>query len=190
VPPGARKKVLGTNPLAIALPGKVDPLIYDIGTAAVMTGEVLLKSFLGEEFDEVVGIDKTGKPTKVARDLGEGGVFAFGGHKGYGLSLMIQALGLLAGSRLRNGDVSDFGYLFLAFNPELFMPAEQFTAEIDELLTRVKSLPRLDDDREIRIPSERGFREREVRRRQGILVNRNVVERLRQMCERTQGASS
>ena len=181
VPPGARRKALGTNPMAIALPGKVNPFIFDTGTASVMSGELTLKAFLGEAFPEVVGIDKQGSPTRVASELIEGGVFPFGEHRGYGLSIAIQALGLMAGARMRNGDVSDFAHLFIVFDPELFMPTEQFTAELEELLTRIKNLPRQPGVREIRIPSERGFREREIRRHQGILVNKLVVERLRQM---------
>lgn len=178
VPPGAARKVLGTNPLTIALPGKVDPFIFDTGTAAVMSGEVLMKAFLGEEFEEVVGIDRNGTPTRAARDIAEGGVFPFGGHRGYGLSIAIQALGLMAGARMRNGDVCDFAHLFIAFDPGLFMPAEQFTSELEELLTRIKQLPRQPGVSGIRIPSERGFREREIRRRQGIVVKKAVVERL------------
>jgi LDH2 family malate/lactate/ureidoglycolate dehydrogenase len=181
VPPGAMRKALGTNPLAIALPGKVNPFIYDIGTASVMSGEVLMKAFLGEEFSGIVGVDKNGNPTRVAREMVEGGVFPFGGHKGYGLSVTIQALGLMAGARLRNGDVTDFGYLVIAFDPGLLMPADQFVAELEELLTKIRELPRQPGVPEIRIPSERGFREREIRRRQGILVNRQVVERLQKM---------
>ena len=140
-----------------------------------------MKAFLGEEFPEIVGIDKDGTPTRAARDMVEGGVYPFGGHKGYGLSIAIQALGLLAGSRMRNGDVSDFGYLLVAFDPELFMPTEQFTSELEELLTKIRSLPRQPGVSEIRIPSERGFREREIRRQQGILVNRQVFEHLQKM---------
>ena len=181
VPPGALRKALGTNPMAIALPGGVDPFIFDMGTASAMSGEVLMKAFLGEEFHDVVGIDKHGEPTRVARDLLEGGVFPFGGHKGYGLSLAIQTLGLMAGSRFRNGDVSDFGYLFVAFNPELLIPPEQFKDQMAELLAMVRGLPRREGSSEIRIPSERGFREREIRRQQGILVNKTVVERLQQL---------
>lgn len=180
-PPGARRKALGTNPMAIALPGKVNPFIFDTGTASVMSGELTLKAFLGEAFPEVVGIDKDGTPTRVARDLIDGGVYPFGGHRGYGLSIAIQALGLMAGARMRNGDVSDFAHLFIVFDPELFMPTEQFTSELEELLLKIKNLPRQPGVAEIRIPSERGFREREVRRKQGILVNKLVVERLRQM---------
>jgi LDH2 family malate/lactate/ureidoglycolate dehydrogenase len=61
------------------------------------------------------------------------------------------------------------------------MPAEQFTSELEELLTRIRALPRQPGVSEIRIPSERGFREREIRRRQGIVVKKQVVERLRAM---------
>ena len=89
----------------------------------------------------------------------------------------------MAGARVRNGEVCDFAHLFIAFDPELFMPVEQFTAELEELLTKVRSLPRQNGVSEIRIPSERGFREREIRRKQGILVNKAVVERLRQMSQ-------
>ncbi|GAA4332427.1 Ldh family oxidoreductase [Pigmentiphaga soli] len=181
VPPGAARKILGTNPLAIALPGKDNPFIFDMGTGSVMTGEIMLKAFLGESFEEIVGIDGKGVPTRVASELKEGGVFPFGGHKGYGISVAIQAMGLLAGSRFRNGEVSDFGSLFLAFDPELLMPRERFTDELEELLGKIRNLPRQPGVPEIRIPSERGFREREIRRRQGILVNRHVVERLRSM---------
>jgi LDH2 family malate/lactate/ureidoglycolate dehydrogenase len=179
VPPGAARKVLGTNPLTIALPGKNDPFIFDTGTASVMSGEVLMKAFLGEEFHDIVGIDRNGTPTRAARDIAEGGVFPFGGHRGYGLSIAIQALGLIAGARMRNGDVCDFAHLFIAFDPGLFMPAEQFTSELEELLSRIRGLPRQPGVSEIRIPSERGFREREIRCRQGIVVKKAVVERLR-----------
>ena len=167
VPPGAARKALGTNPLTIALPGKVNPFIFDTGTASVMSGEVLMKAFLGEEFHEVVGIDRNGTPTRVARDIAEGGVFPFGGHRGYGLSIAIQALGLIAGARIRNGEVCDFAHLFVAFDPGLFMPVEQFTSELEELLTKIRDLPRQPGVSEIRIPSERGFREREIRRQAG-----------------------
>jgi LDH2 family malate/lactate/ureidoglycolate dehydrogenase len=183
VPPGASRRILGTNPLTIALPGRGNPFIFDMGTASVMSGEVLMKAFLGEEFPEIVGIDRNGAPTRVARDMVDGGVFPFGDHRGYGLSIAIQALGLIAGARVRNGDVCDFAHLFVAFDPGLFMPVDQFTAELEELLTKIRDLPRQPGVSEIRIPSERGFREREIRREQGILVKRQVVERLRQLSQ-------
>ena len=69
------------------------------------------------------------------------------------------------------------------------MPAEQFTSELEELLTKIKNLPRQPGVSEIRIPSERGFREREIRRQQGILVSRQIFNRLQEMAgdDRGQG---
>jgi LDH2 family malate/lactate/ureidoglycolate dehydrogenase len=64
---------------------------------------------------------------------------------------------------------------------KLGFSAEEFTAQLEELLTRIKGLPRQPGVSEIRIPSERGFREREIRRKQGILINKRVVERLQAM---------
>ena len=61
------------------------------------------------------------------------------------------------------------------------MPVEQFTAELEELLTKIRDLPRQPGVSEIRIPSERGFLEREIRRQQGIVVKKAVVERLQAM---------
>ncbi len=181
VPPGAARKALGTNPLAIALPGKPQPFIFDMGTSSVMSGELLLKAMLNEELPEAVGIDRHGRSTRKASELLEGGVFPFGGHKGYGLSLAIQSLGLLAGARFRNGELSDFGYLLIAFDPDLLMPAEQFTTELEALFSSIKALPRQEGAGEIRIPSERGFQEREIRKAQGILVNKQVLARLQKI---------
>lgn len=92
VPPGARQRFLGTNPLAIALPGEPDPFIFDMGTAATMWGEVLLKSYLNESLPDGIGVDAEGHPTNSAAEMIRGGVLPFGGHKGFGLSLAIQAL--------------------------------------------------------------------------------------------------
>ncbi|MGX9935602.1 Ldh family oxidoreductase [Advenella kashmirensis] len=181
VPIGAKRPALGTNPIAFAFPAEKDPFIFDMGTGATMWGEVLLHAFLEKDFDDEVGVDANGTPTRNAKAIVQGGVVPFAGHKGYGLSLAIQALGLLAGARRRSGQVSDFGFLFIAFDPEILMPAAQFKAQLSELLQSIKALPRQDGVDEIRIPSERSQRERSLRQEQGILVQRRVYDRLMQM---------
>lgn len=181
VPVGAKRPALGTNPIAFALPGEQDPFIFDMGTGATMWGEVLLHAFLGKDFPDFVGVDSEGKPTKNAAAMVEGGVLPFAGHKGYGLSVTIQALGLLAGAKIRAGKVADFGFLFIAFDPDIMMPGGEFKAQLAELLSQIKSLPRQEDTEEIRIPSERSFRERTIRRTQGILLEERVYNRLQAM---------
>jgi LDH2 family malate/lactate/ureidoglycolate dehydrogenase len=125
-----------------------------------------------------VGLDKEGRPTQDAQQTLLGGVLPFGGHKGYGLSFVVQAMGLLAGAALANGQVQDYGFLFIAFDPGLLIPVDKFTQQVSELIARLKASPRQPDVPEIRIPSERAFRERERRRIEGLVFKRAVIEAL------------
>jgi LDH2 family malate/lactate/ureidoglycolate dehydrogenase len=179
VPPGATQRFLGTNPLAIALPADPDPFMFDMGTAAMMSGEVLLKSYLGESLPDGIGVDAAGQPTNSAVEMAKGGVLPFAGHKGFGLSLAIQALGLLGGAGAPGGDEIDRGFLFIVFDPALLLPRERFKAELANLISRIKALPKQQGVDAIRIPAERGYREREKRRSTGRLtIDRPVYDRL------------
>ena len=177
LPPGGRRPALGTNPFCIGFPSANGPVIYDIGTASLMWGEVLLLARLAEALPEGLGFDAAGNPTRDAHAVADdGGVAAFGGHEGYGLSFAIQALGLLAGAALPRGDVQDYGFLFIAIDPAMMLP--DFPAQLAELVARIKATPRQPGVDEIRIPSERAFREREQRRVEGIVLDRKVVDAL------------
>lgn len=177
LPPGGRRPALGTNPLSIGFPSANGAVIYDIGTASLMWGEVLLMARLGEKLPDGIGFDAAGNPTQDARAVAEdGGVTPFAGHKGYGLSFAIQALGLLAGAALPRGDVQDYGFLFIAIDPDAML--SDFPAQMAELVARIKATPRQPGVDEIRVPSERAFREREQRRAEGIVLDRKVVEAL------------
>lgn len=179
VPPGGNRPALGTNPFSVGFPSTIGPVIYDIGTASVMWGEVLLMARLGEPLPDGVGFDAAGNPTRDASTVAnDGGVTAFGGHKGYGLSFTIQALGLLAGAALPRGDVQDYGFLFIAIDPAIMLPDGDFETQFSELIARIKSTQRQPGVDEIRIPSERAFREREQRRAEGIVLDRKVVDAL------------
>jgi len=179
LPPGGRKPALGTNPFSVGFPSATGPVVYDIGTASVMWGEVLLMARLGQELPEGVGFDADGQPTRDARAVQDGGVAPFGGHKGYGLSFAIQALGLLGGAALTRGDVQDYAFLFIAIDPDMLLGPGQFPAQMAELVARIKATPRQSGVDEIRIPSERAFREREQRRIEGIVLDRKVVDALK-----------
>ena len=178
VPPGGTRPALGTNPLCFGFPSAHGPVIFDIGTSALMWGEVLLHAHLDKPLPAGTGVDKDGNHTTDARDVLLGGVLPFGGHKGYGLSLTMQAMGLLAGAALARGEVQDYGFLFVVFAPGLLIPADQFADQVSQLIDRIKATPRQPGVEEIRIPSERAFRERDRRRVEGLVLERKVVEAL------------
>ncbi|MES2561195.1 MAG: Ldh family oxidoreductase [Pseudomonadota bacterium] len=179
VPPGAARPALGTNPLCFGFPSANGPVIFDMGTAALMWGDIMLHAHLGQPLPEGIGFDESGRPTTDANAALRGGVATFGGYKGYGLAFAVQALGLLAGAHLARGEVQDYGFLFWALDPNLMLPGGDFDKHMAELVTRIKATPRQPGVDEIRIPSERAYRERELRRVQGIVLERKVVESLR-----------
>jgi LDH2 family malate/lactate/ureidoglycolate dehydrogenase len=182
VPTGARRPFLGTNPVAIAIPRPPDPLVFDMGTASTMWGEVLLRSYLGEPFPEGIGIDADGNPTTDAAEIVKGGVLPFGGYKGYGLSVMIQALALMAGAQSPNGGLADSGFLFIAFDPALLGSRDAFAQELERMIADLKALPRQKGVDEIRLPSERAYRERRQRMDAGFIeIGKPVFDRLVEM---------
>lgn len=179
VPPGAARPALGTNPLCFGFPSANGPVIFDMGTAALMWGDIMLHAHLGQPLPEGIGFDENGRPTTDANAALRGGVATFGGYKGYGLAFAVQALGLLAGAHLARGEVQDYGFLFWVLDPNLMLPGRDFDKHMAELVTKIKATPRQPGVDEIRIPSERAYRERELRRVQGIVLERKVVESLR-----------
>lgn len=178
VPPGAIRPALGTNPIAFGFPSSEGPVIFDIGTASLMWGEVLLAAETGEELPPGLAFDADGNPTTDGREAAKGGVAAFGGHKGYGLAFAIQALGLLAGAAIPRAQAQDYGFLFLVVDPGALLPGNPFAAQMSELVRAIQRTPRREGVEEIRIPSTRAFRERKRRRVEGILVDRAVIAAL------------
>jgi len=175
-PPGGTKAVLGTNPIAIAVPSSREPIVLDIGTSAYMMTEVMLRERLGELLPEGVAIGPDGEPTSDPALARLGALLPFGGYKGFGLALMVQALGLLGGSGPEQD--SEPGYLFIAFRPDLFGPKDVFDRRVTELIEDIKATPRQPGIEEIRIPSERAFRARERALREGVSIDRLVFDQL------------
>jgi LDH2 family malate/lactate/ureidoglycolate dehydrogenase len=176
LPPGGAKPALGTNPLCFGFPSDNGPVIFDMGTAALMWGDVTLHAHLGLPLPEGVAFDENGRPTTDASAALRGGVATFGGQKGYGLAFAVQALGLLAGAALNRGEVQDYGFLFWALDPDVMLPGGDFKRQMTELVSKIKATPRQPGVDEIRIPSERAHRERAQRLREGIVLERKVVE--------------
>lgn len=175
-PPGGTRAVLGTNPMAFGFPSTGDPLIVDFGTSAFMFTDLMLRERRGEPLPEGVAIDAQGRPTRDAARARGGAVLPFGGHKGFALSIAMAAMGVLAGS----GDNPDHaGYLLIAIRPDLLVPLDEYRRELAALVARVKATPRQSGVDEIRIPSERAFRERARAQRDGIEIDRAIYDALR-----------
>jgi LDH2 family malate/lactate/ureidoglycolate dehydrogenase len=147
-----------------------------MGTSAFMGTDLAYRERLGGILPEGVAIDGDGHPTRDPAEARRGALLPFGGYKGFGLALIVQALGLLASSGL--GPEQDDGYLFVLFKPALLVEPDAFEQQVSELIERVKTTPRRAEVGEIRIPGERACRSRERALREGIEIDRLVYEAL------------
>ena len=175
-PHGGSRPVLGTNPIAFALPGDDGPLVLDLGTSAFMGTDLALRVRLGTPLPEGVAIDRDGNPTRDAKEARDGALLPFGGHKGFGLGLIVQAFGLLGGAAAVADN--DDGYIFIAFRPDLLVPLADLKRELAALIARVKAVPPLPGFTEIRIPGEQSAKNRVRLARQGLEIDSLVYDRL------------
>lgn len=179
LPIGGVQPALGTNPICMGFPSKKGPVIIDLGTASLMWGDVMLHAHLGQPIPAGIGFDGQGNPTTDAVKVQEGGVVPWGEHKGYGLSIAVQALGLLAGAAIPRKQAADYGFYFIAIDPKIMLPGGEFQQQMSDLMAFIKGVRKRPGVNEIRIPSERSFRERERRRKEGLVFDTKVVESLR-----------
>jgi len=177
-PLGGARPALGTNPIAFGFPLDGDPLVIDLGTSAFMGTDLQFRARLGTPLPEGVALDAGGRPTTDAAAARRGALLPFGGHKGYALALAMHALGVLCGDTDQRA-----GYLFIAFKPDLFMPLEDYRRALADEIARIKATPRQAGVEEIRIPGERGYRERARLVREGIEIDRRVHDALVRLAE-------
>ncbi len=161
-PEGGTEAILGTNPIAVGIPSNSFPLLFDMSTAAITNGDLLVAMQKRKEIPDDVAFNAAGEPTISAEEALKGSVRAFGGHKGFGLALITQ---ILAGALVNAATIpppgENYGLLLIVLDPSVFVPLEQFKTEIDTLIQRIKTSRRESGVEEINIPGERAYRERE-----------------------------
>jgi LDH2 family malate/lactate/ureidoglycolate dehydrogenase len=169
-PHGAREARLSTNPIAFGFPSPGDPVIWDIGTSAIMQGEVLLHRRLGEPLPEGVAIDRDGAPTRDPAAALAGALRTWGGHRGSGLAIVVQLLGIMCGTPAIPAGLQAMGFLYLAIDPSLLIPVAGFKARVAEFGAAIRGAAPERGVEAVRMPFDRSARERRKRRAEGIDV--------------------
>ena len=189
-PHGGTQGRFGTNPIAIGIPTTGIPIIWDIGTSAVMSGEVMLRQRTGALLDMGSAFDAAGKPTRdPAAALG--GAFAvWGGHKGSGLAMVVQMLGMMAGAAAMPPVVRDCGLFLMAIDPGLLGPADDYKQRIADYADALRATRPLDPANPVRVPFERSAADRARRLEDDrVEVPDAVVEGLRRVSSCTEKRS-
>jgi LDH2 family malate/lactate/ureidoglycolate dehydrogenase len=181
-PWGGREPILGTNPMAWAVPTGDEPLLLDFATAAVANGKIVVAMSKGEPFPEGMLLDKHGKPTTNPADFFDGGMLLpFGTYKGSGLAIMIEIIPtLLAGFAPVTSPEFHPGNptLIMALQVEAFTDLERFERLTRELMARVKIVPPAANFDEVLLPGDKEARSMVERTRDGIPLPAKVWQDL------------
>jgi uncharacterized oxidoreductase len=146
-PFGGAAGALGTNPLSFGVPRQNEPpLLLDWATSVTPEGKVRVARDKGVQLPPGSLIDKNGQPSTDPNALYEGGaLLPLGGHKGYALSVMIDVLGLALGGADqpdRHGPRgANSGSCYLAINPAVFRPPEDFEQSVERIAARLTAVP-------------------------------------------------
>ena len=168
-PEGAIDGRLGTNPIAFGFPSKGDPVIWDIGTCAIMHGELLLHQRLGEQLPEGVAIDKNGTPTRDPAAALAGAIRTWGGHRGSGLSMVVQLLGAMTDAPVISPAMREMAYLIIVVDPKILMPHGEYPARVTELSEKIRSARPTDPKRPVRMPFDRSAADRKRRKAENAI---------------------
>ncbi|MCE9596151.1 MAG: Ldh family oxidoreductase [Planctomycetes bacterium] len=202
------ERMLGTNPIAIAFPGKDEPaLVIDLATCAAAYGKIEIAKRHGTPIPEGWAIDRDGRATTDPNAMIDGGAILplgsdreRGGHKGYSLALMVDVLSaVLSGANWgpftppfalrqeipKRSVGQGIGHFFGALRIDGFIDPDEFKRQIDDLVRTFRATRPAPGTSGPLLPGD-PEREAEVqRRRDGIPLVLPVIDELRDIAKQT-----
>jgi L-2-hydroxycarboxylate dehydrogenase (NAD+) len=156
-PSGSSEPKLGTNPFSYAFPYSGGEVVFDNATAAMAYFGIVEAKLKGEALPEGIGFDKNGNTTTNAAEVLDGSIATFAGHKGFGLSLLVQLLGSaftlagIPGAHEEDGA----GTFVMAIDPGLLAGKDEYMKRSTKLIENIKSAKPLPGE-SVALPGERG----------------------------------
>ena len=150
-PPGGTTPVLGTNPVAMAVPDGHGGIAFqfDFSTSAIAMGKITMAAAAGESIPLGWAVDANGDPTTDPKAALQGSMLSAGGYKGYGFGLMAELLaGALTGSRLSvevpplkapAGPPHDLGQFYFVIDPGAY--DKNFLQRLEQLAEIIENQP-------------------------------------------------
>jgi len=193
MPPwGGSERLLGTNPISIAIPaGDETPLQIDIATTVASHGTIKVVAQAGESMPEGWVIDSEGNPITDPRKADDGFLMPIGGYKGSGLNM---AIGLLAGvlnDAAFGAEVIDHravldrpantGQAILVMRPDLFRDLQEFKSAMDNHLRQMRESG---PPGAVHIPGDGAVRLEAEQRSLGVEISPTLLGELRGLADR------
>ena len=202
IPTNGAQPLLGTNPIAFAAPGQRHaPFVLDMSTSTVAVNKIKVYAFDDKPLPAGWVVDGAGESVRAsaealalchAQHAGGitplGGDTETGGHKGYGLSVMVQILSsaLTGGSfsPLRNRNAQgpvphNIGHFFLAIDPLAFRDAGEFEQDVDGVIDVLTGSLPSQAGRPVQVAGQPERAARSERERSGIPLSEMLLAQLR-----------
>ena len=190
-PFGGRDFKMGNNPFGFAAPRRSGaPFILDMAMSIAARGKMRKLRDAGEAMPIGWALDAAGKPTTDPAAGLDGFIQFIGGHKGYGLSLMVEMLGgLLSGGRFLD-DVGDMwaeeepqgvSHFFIVIDPIRLMGAGDYYERMESFVSKVKSSAPFHEGGEVLIPGEMEYRAIQERRETGIPLAAELLDTVKKL---------
>lgn len=183
VPPGGKKRVLGTNPIAFATPvSDAEPLIFDFATSTMSHGDLRIAAKAERRVPLGTGVDEDGHLTEdPVRIRDGGGILPFGGHKGAAISLMVEILAsaLTGGKFAAEVDFTGFPGAETPVTGQLLIFIDPARGGNGGFSDRVRDLLEiLRDAGQERFPSQQRYQRRAAALEEGIPIRAADLENL------------
>jgi L-2-hydroxycarboxylate dehydrogenase (NAD+) len=194
-PWGGAEPLLGTNPIAVAIPaGQEAPVVLDIATSVASNGIIRTYANQGRPLPEGWVISREdGKPITDGKRLDEGMFVPVGEYKGSGLAIVLGLLGGPLNRAAFGRDVKDTnapaeresntGHLMIALDPTKFLPLDMFKSEMDRHIHDLASSKKLPGVEEIRIPGQGREARRDDRKANGVPLAPGLVKQVDELAK-------
>jgi len=167
--PGGAERVVGNNPIAIAMPSESGPpVLLDMATSASAMGKIRLAEAAGERIPEGWATDASGRPTTDPAEAIKGMLLPAAGAKGFGLAFMIDLFcgGLSSGAigeevKPLYGKATEpyrCAHLFLGIDVKRFCDPALFQARVTGFAERVRQSRRAPGANRVCTPGEPAWR--------------------------------
>lgn len=193
-PWGAIQSYLSTNPISIAVPAQHGPLVLDMATSVVARMQVVQAAARGDDrIPEGWALDPEGRPTTDPQAAADGFIMPLGGHKGSGLSMMIDVLsGVLTGAafghhvgslRRRFDQAQHVGHMFSVVDVSAFGQPGSFAERLATMCEEIRSLPKAVGIERVYVPGEIEAERQRSRELEGIPMSADALKGFGQIAE-------
>ncbi len=201
----SKQAILGSNPIAFAMPADPYPFWFDAATTVVPKGKLEVYHKAGKELKEGWGVDENGSSCTdgervlacIDRHLGVGGILPVGGlteesgsHKGYGFSMICEILcSILSSGSTSNHHVRAKGvgagscHSFIAIDPKIFGDPEEIKAHLSTFLSELRGAKRANENVPIYTHGEKEVLSYNAVMENGIDIDISTVAEMVEICK-------